>query len=333
LTCTAGRSHTTTLNTGSGEVRGGRIVPASRASLREWLGHLEDDQVAFALEGCTGWRFVAEELMRAGFETHLAEPADTANLRGRKKRAKTDRADARHLRQLLVDGRLPESWVPPPHVLEIRTKGRLYVALMAERQAWCQRIHAQLYHQGVPMERNLLVTERRERLGEVELSPTGHQVIEVALRMIDHLTDEILILRRELKAFAPRQPGCRALMGLYGIGALTAPIIWSEMGDTRRFSSSEKAVRHSGLDITVWSSDGRRSPGHLSRQGPPALRWALFEAAWCSARQSSPDHSYYLEVKDRVGSNRAALSVARKLARRVHHTLRDLGDRAFEDVA
>src|SRR3712207_8103631 len=59
----------------------------------------------------------------------------------------------------------------------------------------------------------------------------------------------------------------------------------------------------------------------LSRS--PLLRWALFEAAQCAARPGSPDHAYYRRVADRVGGNRAALSVARKMVRRAHHTLRD----------
>jgi transposase len=315
----------------TGEVRTGQIAPANRLVLRRWLRQFAAEDVAFAVEGCTGWRFVAEELLRAGHVVHLAEPADTATLRGRKKRAKTDRADARHLRQLLMQDRLPESWVPPVQVLEVRAKARLYVALMDERRAWQQRIHAQLFHQGVPAPgRNLLSLEGRERLAKAALSPAGRQIVEVGLSAIDHLTGLILPLRDELRAFAPRQPGCRALMGVYGIGPLIAPIVWAELGDTRRFSSSEKAVRYTGLDITVWSSDGKRhGSGHLSRQGPPALRWALFEAAYMAARTSSPDHAYYLQVRDRQGSNRAALSVARKLARRAHHILRDLGDQAW----
>jgi transposase len=81
-------------------------------------------------------------------------------------------------------------------------------------------------------------------------------------------------------------------------------------------------VRPTGLDITVHSSHGKRSAGHLSRQGSPLLRWALFEAAQCAARPGSPDHAYYRRVADRVGGNRAALSVARKMVRRAHHTLR-----------
>ena len=83
---------------------------------------------------------------------------------------------------------------------------------------------------------------------------------------------------------------------------------------------------------TVHSSDGKRARGRLSRQGSPLLRWALFEAAQCAARPSSPDHAYYRQVADRLGGNRAALSVARKIARRAHHTLRALGDEAFASV-
>jgi len=88
-------------------------------------------------------------------------------------------------------------------------------------------------------------------------------------------------------------------------------------------------VRHCGLDITVWQSDRKRAAGHLSHQGPSLLRWALFEAAQCAARRSSPDHTYYLDVAKRIDHNRACLSVARKLCRRAHHILRELGDDAL----
>jgi transposase len=58
-----------------------------------------------------------------------------------------------------------------------------------------------------------------------------------------------------------------------------APTILVELGDARRFANGDAVVRHTGLDVTVHSSDSKRSPGHLSRQGPQVLRWALFEAA------------------------------------------------------
>jgi transposase len=54
-----------------------------------------------------------------------------------------------------------------------------------------------------------------------------------------------------------------------------------------------KAVRFAGLDVTVYSSDGKRSPGRLSRRGPPVLRWALYEADKAHARSSVPDHGCF----------------------------------------
>jgi len=319
------------LDTGTGEVSTGQIRPATRAVLHGWLAErfAGVDDVAFAVEGCTGWRFVVEEMVRAGVEPHLAEPADTATQRGRKKRAKTDRTDARLQRELLAGGRLPESWIPPGHVLEVRTLGRLYVALMDERRAWQQRIHAQLFHQGVPPVRGMLTEAGRAGLGAADLSPAGRQMVDTALSTIDSLTEQILPLRAQLQSVSRRHPGARALMAHYGIGALTAAVIWCELGDCRRFTNSDQAVRFSGLDVTVWSSDNKRSPGRLARQGSPVLRWALFEAAMSASRTTSPDHDYYAAVRDRLGGKRPTLSVARKLVRRCHHTLREMGDEAW----
>lgn len=319
------------LDTDTGEVSAGQIRPATRVVLRQWLAErfAGRPDVAFAVEGCTGWRFVVEEMLAAGVEPHLAEPADTATQRGRKKRAKTDRADARLQRELLAGGRLPESWIPPTHVLEVRTLGRLYVALMDERRAWQQRIHAQLFHQGAPPVQGLLTAQGRKALMDAQLSPVGRQMVDTALDAIDHLTELIDPLRAQLQSIGRRHSGPRALTAHYGIGALCAAIIWAELGDCRRFSNSDQAVRFTGLDVTVYSSDGKRSPGHLARQGSPELRWALFEAAKAAARSSSPDHDYYTAVRDRLGGKRPALSVARKLVRRCHHTLRALGDAAW----
>lgn len=323
------------VDTDTGELSRGRVAPATRLVLRGWLadrfGGRSD--VAFAVEGCTGWRFVAEELSRAGAQVHLAEPADTATARGRKKRAKTDRADARLVRELLVEGRLPQSWAPPPHVLEVRTLGRLYCALMDQRRAWQQRIHAQLFHQGAPPVRGLLTEAGRAAVAAADLSPAGRQSVDAALVAIDSLTEQIEPLRKQLVEIARGLPGCRALQRLYGVGWLCAAIIWAELGDCRRFTNSDNAVRFAGLDITVYSSDGKRSPGRLARQGSPELRWALFEAAKCASRRSSPDYHYYAKVADRLGGKRPALSVARKLARRCHHTLRGMGEAAFAPPA
>jgi transposase len=318
----------------SGEARRGRIAPATRAGLRAWLGELPRGEGGFAVEGCTGWRFVVEELQAAGLVAYLAEPAETSSLRGPKRRAKTDRTDARLLRELLEQGRLPSSWIPPAWILDLRTTVRLRKSLVDQRTAWQQRIHAALFHHGLPRpEQELLSGATRGWLERVALPPASRQLLGVALRQIDGLDGELDPIDQWLRTLARRQAGCRALIAThYGVGPITAPTILAELGDVRRFAGGDQVVRATGLDITVYASDGKRSPGHLSRQGPEVLRWALFEAAKAAARPSSPDYPYYQQVKDRQGGNRATLAVARKLARRVRHTLLQLGDAALAPV-
>jgi transposase len=317
------------LDTATGETRRGQLSPATRLELRAWLEQFHPRPGGFALEATTGWRFVAEELERAGFRAHLAEPADTRALRGPKRRAKTDRTDAHHLRELLRAGTLPESWMPPAHIADARTQVRLRRALVGERTAWYQRIHAILFHHGLPDRSQLLTADGRAWLTRVELPAVARQAVDLALRMIDRLDAELDLLDTQLARIARAQPGCQALMRRYGIGRLTAVAIWAEFGDVRRFANARQAVRFTGLDITISESDGKRARGHLARQGSPVLRWALHEAAMCAARPTSPDHAYYLEVKQRLGGKRAALSVARKLAREAYHTLNELGDQAL----
>ena len=318
------------IDTDTGEVSRARVAPALRPDVRRFVKRFAGQRLEVALEATTGWRFVVAELRAIGADVHLAEPAETAARRGNKKRAKTDRADARHLRELLMIGRLPESWIPPEHLLDLRARVRLRHTLVDQRGEWQQRIQAALYHHGFPQRNGLLTAENRTWLEGLPLPESAQQQVAVALVMIDALDAQSAPITRRLRLYARRQPGCRALMKHYGIGELTAVTILAELGDARRFSSSRHAVRYAGLDITVHQSDQRRAAGHLSRQGPPALRWALFEAAQAARRPGSPDRPYYDQAAERLGGNRACLALARNLLKRSFHTLRELGDEAMQ---
>src|ERR671930_10534 len=284
------------LDTATGEVSRGRIRPADRLGFRRWLRRWDGEEIEAALEATTGWRFMVEELEAVGAVVHLAEPAETSAPRGPKRRSKV------RLRHTLIQG----------------------------RGEWQQRIQAQLYHHGVERRRGLLVGERRAWLEALELPDAARRQIEVALALIDSIDAQLEPLDQELRALARRQPGCRALMAHFGIGEITSVSILAELGDARRFSSARQAVRYAGMDITVSESDRKRAPGHLSRQGPPTLRWALFEAAQVARWPRSPDRDYYEQAADRLGSNRACLSIARRLLRRAYHTLSELGEEALQ---
>ena len=177
-------------------------------------------------------------------------------------------------------GRLPESWIAPDHLLDLRSKVRLRHTLVDQRGEWQQRIRAVLYHHGLPQraELHLLSGEGRGWLDEVEVPDAAREQIMVALAMSEALDAQIAPLDKQLRAYARRQSGCRALMALYGIGELTSVAILAELGDCRRFSSSRQAVRYSGLDITVYQSDGDEAPGTSHARARPC----------CAGRSTRP---------------------------------------------
>jgi transposase len=319
------------LDTATGEVSRGQIE-STPAAVEEWVAGFAGRVVHVAVEACTGWLFVSRALERCGAIAHLAEPVETSALRGRKRRAKTDRADARWLRQLLCEGRLPEAWLPPEHVRQWRSRARLRNTLVAERTSWTQRIRATLYHHGVAGAPDELRTLAGRRfLAGLELPVDARERIKTALEIIDLLDAQLAEIDRDLRELARRQTGCRALMAQYGMGELCSLVTLCELGDVTRLHASRQAVRMAGIDIGVHRSDRHAQLGKLTRQGSAPLRWALFEAAQSASHRGSPDYHDYHALKARgLSHTRATLTIARKLARRSYHILRALGPAALD---
>ena len=119
-----------------------RRFGATREELSDWAMPLQGKLAAVAIEATNGWRWVWRELSARGFDLRLVDPAQTKALRGRIKRAKTDRLDARWLCVLLAKEMLPESWLPPAEIRALRDQTRLRKALAEDRTRWAQRLHA-----------------------------------------------------------------------------------------------------------------------------------------------------------------------------------------------
>ena len=171
---------------------------------------------------------------------------------------------------------------PPAQVLEYRALLEAYHDLRREHTAWVQRVHAVLFHHGAPVFHDLSRADAPQELAALaraHLSPAGQQQIALYLRMLEVTGGEAGALRAQLVSAAGQLRGAKVLAGqLYGVGPVTALALCCWLGGAGRFSSARKAVRFTGLDVTVYSSDSKRSPGHLSRQGPPVLRWCVYEA-------------------------------------------------------
>jgi len=203
------------LDTDSGEVM--RRIGATPAAVRQWVRRFRGREMHVAVEACTGWLFVCDALVASGAVAHLAEPVETRALRGRKRRAKTDREDARWLRELLTDGRLPEAWIPPEHVRQWRSRARLRHTLIDERTQWFQRIRATLCTTASAGRRRSCALARGACFStSCALPADARERIEVALAMIDAIGAQIAPLKRELRQLARRQTGCRALRACTG---------------------------------------------------------------------------------------------------------------------
>jgi transposase len=307
----------------SGEVVEERL--AGREALADWAMRWRGRVEAVAIEATTGWRWVARELQAHGLEVRLADPGQAKALQGRKKRAKTDRLDARWLALLLGKQMLPEAWLPPAEIQYLRDQTRLRKALVDDRTRWAQRLHALLQQEGWPCQRARLLTVAGRRWAQaLALPEPARAQVELYLRLLETLEAEIRPLEQELCRFAKEDRRCQALQRIFGVGPILACHLLAEIGEAGRFRRSRQLVRLSGLDPVVEESADLRRRGKLAKQGPPTLRWALVQAAQHAPRPSSPDQHLYTSVASRCGSQRAKLTVARKIARRAYHLLNQL---------
>lgn len=311
------------------EPEGGEMVeerfPASREALSDWAMRWQGKLGVVAIEATTGWRWVARELQAAGLDVRLADPGELRARQGKKRPPKTDRLDARFGALLLAKQMLPEAWLAPAEIQELRDRTRLRKALAQERTRWAQRLHALLTQEGWPCRRERLLTAQGRRwAATLALPPTSRAQADLLLRLIDMHEAELRTLERELSRFARADRRCLALQTIFGVGPILACHLLAEIGEARRFRRARQVVRLAGLDPTVTDSGESSQRGKLTKAGPPALRWALVQAASNAHRTKSPDQPLYTAQRQRNGSQRARLTVARKIARRAYHLLRQL---------
>jgi transposase len=316
------------LDPDTGELVHERLA-ASREALSDWAMRWQGRLAVVALEATTGWRWAARELEGRGFDVRLCDPGQARALRGSKRRPKTDRLDAAWLVRLLAKEMLPEAWLPPAEIQQLRDRTRLRHALAKDRTRWAQRLHALLTHEGWPCSRSRLLTAPgRQWASALVLPEPTRASVEAMLTLISAISDQIELIDRELRQRSRTDPRLKALCTIFGVGPVLASHILAEVGDATRFRRARQLVRVAGLDPVVSESADIRRRGKLSKQGSPELRWALVEAAHHACRPRSPDHSLYVSVKNQRGSQRAILTVARKLAHRTYHTLNELDQAA-----
>ena len=303
-----------------GELSLRRRITNDPDAFLELLGDPEGTHVA--LEATYGWEWLADLLGDAGFELHLAHPLRTRAIAAA--RVKTDAVDATMLAQLLRAGLLPEAYIAPRELRDVRELLRHRVTLVAMRSAIKNRVHAILARHGVIHQHaDLFGKAGREFLATVELRAAPRQRIDSLLALVENFDREIDATAKEIDRQAKGDERVALLCQIHGIGRYTAMLIIAEIGDVRRFPTARHLCAWAGLTPTVRSSDGKARLGNISRQGSSILRWAVVEAATHVPTRGGPLREQFERIAKRRGRKVARVAVARQILTLCYYGLRD----------
>jgi transposase len=274
-----------------------------------------------AFEAAFGWSWLADLLEDYGFEPHLVHPLRCKAIASA--RLKNDKVDAAILAQLLRADLLPEAWIAPAKVRQLRALLRHRTGLVRLGTQLRNRIHAVAGDHGYDRSASYWTGPGRGWLAELDLPPASREIVTDALAVIDGLAPLIDRIDGELHQHAKADPRVKILKTLPGVGEFTALVMLAEIGDITRFGSARKLASWAGLTPTVRGSDLTVRHGHLSKQGSAWLRWVLNQAAQ-TAKRSPEFAATYAAIAKRRGKKIATIAISRKLLTRACHLLADM---------
>jgi transposase len=314
------RSHIAVIDS-NGELSLSQRIVNSRETFLELLDGLEGES-QIAVEATYGWEWLAELLEDAGYDIHLAHPLRTRAIAAA--RVKTDAVDARTLAHLLRAELLPEAYVAPRELRDLRELLRHRVALTGMRSALKNRVHAILAKHGITrLHSDLFGKGGRLFLADLQLREASRRRLDSLMALIDDFDREIQATTVEIDQRAKADDRVDVLTQIRGVGPYTAMLIIAEVGAIERFPDARHLCAWAGLTPTIRSSDGKARLGRISRQGSPTLRWALVEAAQKCTTGGGPLRESYERIAKRRGAKIAKVAVARQILTLSYYGLRD----------
>lgn len=240
-------------------------------------------------------------------------------------RVKTDKHDVNCLARLLVADLVPEVWVPPKEVRELRTLIAHRHRLVKMLTMTHNRLHSVVHRNNlVPPEGGFWTDKNRTWWESLTLSRVEKLQVRQDLAMLDHLEAQIGEVGQELARLSTTSPWREHtpyLLQLPGFGLINAMTVLSSIGDIMRFPTSKKLVGYSGLGGCVHDSGQAHFAGPITKQGRKELRWALVEAAWIAVEHHPFWKREFHRLTRRMKSNKAIVAIARKLLVVIWHVM------------
>jgi transposase len=272
------------------------------------------------LEATYGWYWAVDVLQAAGARVHLAHPLGVKGFAYR--RVKNDERDAADLADLLRMGRLPEAWIAPPEVRDLREAVRHRAKLVALRSGLKAQVHAVLAKQGVAVPvSDLFGAGGQALLDQLRLDPPYAARVGSLRRLIDAFDFEVDVVGRRVAAQLASHPGYTAVQAIDGVGPVLAAVFVAEIGDVRRFARPEQLCSWAGLTPRHRESDTKVHRGRITKQGSPLVRWAAVEAV--QRVRGGVIGRTRARIGERRGANIGKVAAARKLLTLVYYGLRD----------
>ena len=232
---------------------------------------------------------------------------------------KTDRLDAQILAEFLALDMIPEAYQPTPRQREHRTLVRHRQFLQSRITSVRSKIHHILSNYNADRKDLFSAQGGPAYFKEVPLSDADRFVIkQLWAEWQEHMAQRDA-LTKKIKAFVAKAPQRekedRALLRTApGVGFVTVEVVLSELGGYERFRNSKTVSAYAGLAPAVRQSGDKRSKDmRITKEGSGLLRWALVEAAWRLVGSSPKWAAMFARLKERKGSKRAIVAVARKL--------------------
>jgi transposase len=296
-----------------GQILDEGTIPARRADLSAWAQARPRPWVG-ALEATlfTGW--IYDHLRPFAQKLKVAHPAMLKAIAASKK--KNDRVDGRKISDLLRCDLLPECYMAPSSIRDLRRVLRYRNLVVREATRMKNRIAGLLMETGTPYNKKRLHGKGyfSELLGTLQETPAS--VVELLklsrgqLQMFETVQQRLLKELRENPALRERIERLQSIPSVGQILALT----WAlEIGEVERFGSIAQAVSYCGLTSAQRSSAGKEERGPISKQRNKHLQTVLIEAGKLAPRWNKQLAALHARELGRGNRNRATLAVARKL--------------------
>jgi transposase len=240
-------------------------------------------------------------------------------------RVKTDKHDVNCLARLLVADLVPEVWVPPVEVRELRTLIAHRRRLVKMRTMTHTRLHSVVHRNNLlPPEGGFFADKNRSWWESLSLSPVEKLQTSQNLAMLDRLESLIAEVDQELARLSTSSPWSEQapyLLQLPGFGLINAMTILSAIGDITRFPTSKKLVGYAGLGGSVHDSGQSHFTGPITKQGRKELRWALVEAAWIAVEHHPFWKQEFHKLNHHMKTTKAIVAIARRLLVAIWHVM------------